>query len=135
MDEDSFAGGKKDGWCGKDASWDLEATGTPSKPKLTGVTGDGVRCIVAESLESLRTSWGVGGEEMMGVDAKLEVRECSASDGSRAGPEPASTELSFSSETSAPDELRMSMIGGTAERQVKSARRADCDTEPRRLLL
>lgn len=116
MDEESFAGGKKDGCCGKDASWALEETGMPSKPKLTGVTGDGVRCMIAESLESLRTSWGVGGEEMMGVDAKLEVRERSASDGSRAGqepaPEPASTELSFSSETSAPDELRMSMIEG-----------------------
>ena len=63
----------------------MEGTARASKAKLTGVTGEGVRCI-AESLESLRTSWGVGGEEIAGVDAKLEERECSASDDSRVGP-------------------------------------------------
>lgn len=118
IDGESFAGWKKGGCCGKVASWALGGTAMPSKPKLTGVTGDGVRCIVDESLESLRTSWGVGGEEMMGVDAKLEERECSACDECRAGPELAPTELSFSSETSAPDELRMSMIGSHAGPEV-----------------
>lgn len=33
-----------------------------------GVTGDGVRFIAEESDESLRISWGVGGEEL-GEDA------------------------------------------------------------------
>jgi len=120
----SFGEGKKPAGGTKEEAWSTVFCGTarPSKPKPTGVTGEGVRCIVAESLESLRTSWGVGGEEMAGVDATLEVRERSANDGTRAGAGHAGSAalllllplmlmlLSFSNETSAPDELRPSMV-------------------------
>lgn len=55
---------------------------------------------------------------MMGVDAKLEVRECGPSDdGSRAWAVLAtSTTLSFSNETSAPEEFRPSMVCTTTRR-------------------
>jgi hypothetical protein len=81
-----------------------------------GVTGEGVRCIVAESEESLRTSWGVGGEERIGVDVKLDVRECANDVGWRAGP---SNEHSFRSEIRAPELLRPSISTKPQNRPAK----------------
>jgi hypothetical protein len=72
---------------------------------------------------------------MAGVDATLEVRDRSANDGTRAGAGPAGSAallpllllllmlmlLSFSNETSAPDELRPSMVWTTDTVRLRSA--------------
>lgn len=86
-----------------DAAASFCGAARPSKPKPTGVTGEGERCIVAESVESLRMSFGGaidGGDER-------EVGDGCAND-SRAGPAPA-TLLLFSSETKSPKEFLPSM--------------------------
>ena len=91
-DADASFGGEK-----KPAAW--------SEAKPTGVMGEGERCIVAESVESLRMSF--GGVIMMEDLVDVEVGDGRANGG---GPTATSATFLFSKDTKSPRALRPFMV-------------------------